>query len=356
LEQGSCLHSHSQCWWRIEILASLYFILYYQPHQLQQCDNANCCRFKRRGRKSLLIDRPEITVWRAKFLREIEKFRSEERKIFYLDETWINEGHTKTKIWVDESIKSARQAFIEGFSTGLKDPCGKGKRLIILHIGSDEGFVDGGLLIFEGSKGGDYHQEMNATVFETWFAKILKTLPNNAVIVLDNASYHSRKVEKIPTTSWRKGDIQNWLASKNMAFESAMLKAELLMLVKQHKHKFERYAVDELAVQEGKTVLRLPPYHCELNPIELIWAQIKNEVASKNITFKLRDVKPLFQEAVEHVTDENWKKCIEHSKKIENEMRRIGENFGTVPELIISLQDSSSDTSTESDSDKENFD
>jgi hypothetical protein len=154
-------------------------------------------------------------------LREIEKFRSEERKVFYLDETWINEGHTKTKIWVDESIKSARQAFIEGFSTGVKDPC---------------------------------------------------------------------------------------------------------------------------------------EYHCELNPIELIWAQIKNEVASKNITFKLRDVKPLFQEAVEHVTDENWKKCIEHSKKIENEMRRIGENFGTVPELIISLQDSSSDTSTESDSDKENFD
>jgi hypothetical protein len=92
-------------------------------------------------------------------------------------------------------------------------------------------------------------------------------------------------------------------------------------------------------------------YH---HTIELIWAL--NEVASKNITFKLRDVKPLFQEAVEHVTDENWKKCIEHSNKIENEMRRIGENFGTVPELIISLQDSSSDTSTESDSDKENFD
>jgi hypothetical protein len=48
-------------------------------------------------------------------------------------------------------------------------------------------------LLFEGSKGGDYHQEMNAT--------ILKTLPNNAEIVLDNASYHSRKVGKISTIS-----------------------------------------------------------------------------------------------------------------------------------------------------------
>lgn len=238
-------------------------------------------------------------------MREIEKFRSEGKHIFYWDETWINEGHTKSKVWVDESVKTARQALIEGLSTGLKDPSGKGKRLIILHIGSEAGFLDGGLLLFEGSKSGDYHQEMNAEVFETWFAKILKTLPENAVIVLDNASYHSRKVERTPTTSWRKGDIPNWLVSKDIAFDSAMVKAELLFLVKQHKHKFDRYVVDELAAEDGKTVLRLPPYHCEFNPIELIWAQIKNEVASKNRTFKLRDLKPLFHEAVEHVTPEN---------------------------------------------------
>jgi hypothetical protein len=89
--------------------------------------------------------------------------------------------------------KTKRLCSILDTETGLKDACGKGKRSIMLPIGSDEGFVDGGVLLFEGSKSGDYHQEMNAT--------ILKTLPNNAVIVLDNASYHSRKVEKIPTTS-----------------------------------------------------------------------------------------------------------------------------------------------------------
>jgi hypothetical protein len=54
--------------------------------------------------------------------------------------------------------------------TGLKD---KRQTLYNFTIGSDEGFVDGGLLLFEGSKGGDYHQEMNAI--------ILKTLPNNAM-------------------------------------------------------------------------------------------------------------------------------------------------------------------------------
>ena len=29
-------------------------------------------------------------------------------------------------------------------------------------------------------------------------------------------------------------------------------------------------------------VLRLPPYHCELNAIELIWADEKNFVAREN--------------------------------------------------------------------------
>ena len=58
------------------------------------------------------------------------------------------------------------------------------------------GFVDGGLLVFKGTKTTDCHEEMNAKVFEEWFQKVLQLLPDNAVIVMDNASYHSRKVEQ----------------------------------------------------------------------------------------------------------------------------------------------------------------
>ncbi|KAL4119462.1 hypothetical protein QTP88_012269 [Uroleucon formosanum] len=31
----------------------------------------------------------------------------------------------------------------------------------------------------------------------------------------------------------------------------------------------------------GHEMVRLPPYHCQYNPIELIWAQVKSEVAKK---------------------------------------------------------------------------
>jgi hypothetical protein len=52
-------------------------------------------------------------------------------------------------------------------TTGLTNPTGKGKRLIILHIGSDKGFLTGGLLCFESKKNSaDYHNEMNGDSFK----------------------------------------------------------------------------------------------------------------------------------------------------------------------------------------------
>ena len=40
-------------------------------------------------------------------------------------------------------------------------------------------------------------------------------------------------------------------------------------------------------------VLRSPVRHCELNPIELIWAQMKRYVACRNNTFRMKDVQKL---------------------------------------------------------------
>jgi len=62
----------------------------------------------------------------------------------------------------------------------------------------------------------------------------------------------------------------------------------------------------------GHEVVRLPPYHCQYNPIELIWAQVKNDVAGKNHTFKIADVEILVNNALDSITKEVWTKCGEH--------------------------------------------
>lgn len=307
--------------------------------------------YSRRGRDSNLIDKNEIIVWRRKYLRQIKSFREEGRKIYYTDETWVNAGHTVSKVWKDTSVKSSKQAFLSGLSTGLKSPSGKGKRLIITHIGSDSGFVDGGLDIFESNKNKDYHEDMNSERFEKWFADILPRLEDNCVIVIDNAPYHSRKSEKIPNRSWKKQKIIDWLITKNIDFEDDMLKAELLQLVNRNKNKYDKYAVDEMAKDQNKTVLRLPPYHCELNPIELIWAQIKDYVAKENKTFKMPHVKDLCMQSISRIGAEEWKNCIQHvTDKVEKQMWDLDTAIDKIVDsLTIDLNSNSSTSNSESD-------
>nr|CAI5867612.1 unnamed protein product [Callosobruchus analis] len=240
----------------------------------------------------------KVICWRRQYLREIRKVRRAGNTIFYLDETWINEGHFVTKVLQDKRITNARQAYIEGLSTGLNAPTGKGRRLIITHIGGDKGFVDGGLLVFVSNSTKDYHEEMTSDVFEEYFSQMIDLLPGNSVIVMDNASYHSRFKEPLPNTKWKKQELLDWLISKNIQPQERLLKPELLSLCKLHSSKFKRYAVDEIAKEGEIKVLRLPPYHCELNPIELIWAQIKGYVARNNTTFKLQDVRQLLKDSI----------------------------------------------------------
>ncbi|VEN53573.1 unnamed protein product, partial [Callosobruchus maculatus] len=87
--------------------------------------------------------------------------------------------------------------------------------------------------------------------------------------------------DDVPTNASRKLDIQNWLRSKNISFHESLLKVELLQIVNEHKAEYNKYRIDEMAKEKNKLVLRLPLYHCELNPTELVWAEIKNAVAEK---------------------------------------------------------------------------
>jgi hypothetical protein len=91
-------------------------------------------------------------------------------------------------------------------------------------------------------------------------------------------------------------------------------------------------------------VLRLPPYHCELNPTELVWPFIKNDAAN-NSTFKFSVVNILFQQALTKVLPEHWKNNIAHVKKGESQMCEIDNlTDSTIEEIIINIVSDSSST------------
>lgn len=167
--------------------------------------------------------------------------------------------------------------------------------------------------MFQGKTGtGDYHNEMNIDHFMEWFStKLVPNLPACSVIVLDNAKYHNAVVEKQPTTSTRKADIQAWLHKHNIPFNDGMLKSELLQLVKLNSVPTV-YKTDIVAEIAGHCVLRLPIAHYELNPIELIWAQVKCYAARNNKIFTMAEALKLSRDGINTVTAENWAACVQH--------------------------------------------
>ena len=72
----------------------------------------------------------------------------------------------------------------------------------MICYGSSAGFVDNALLWCGKDISKcyiDYHQNMNCEVFESWFGdKLIPNLPKDGKtpIVLDNAKYHCRLMEK----------------------------------------------------------------------------------------------------------------------------------------------------------------
>ncbi|KAF6201607.1 hypothetical protein GE061_003999 [Apolygus lucorum] len=143
------------------------------------------------------------------------------------------------------------------------------------------------------------------------------------------------------------------IALKRLPCSSDMLKVELLSLVKMRKPLHPTYLLDQKASERGHTVIRLPPYHCHFNPVELVWSWLKDFVGKRNTTFKLEDVKALVHTAVENITPEHWKSYVKHVRGIIDEAwEKDSLTDEEIEQFVISLSgDSSDESSWEEDSD-----
>ncbi|KAE9525310.1 hypothetical protein AGLY_014378 [Aphis glycines] len=316
---------------------------------LQEDLKFGCVKMKKNRNKALL-EREDIITWRRNYLEKIRYYRAENRPIYYLDETWINVGETQSRTWVDTTMKSSGETFIEGKTKEQKEPSGKGKRLIVLHIGSTDGFVPGGLLCFESKTNSiNYHDDLNSDIFYDWFERILPLLKENAVIVMDNASHHSVKKIQMPTKSWKKQNIIDWLESKGEIVKHPVLKIDLLKKVRQLRQYDDEDVLDEYAKDYQKLVMRLPPYHCGLNPIKLAMRiSVKNYVGTHNTTYELKDVIELLKKGLENVTPEMWTNFVGHV--IEEE-----EKFWNIDSIIEEILNGELEERNTSSSDSDYF-
>lgn len=295
---------------------------------------------KTKSNRKLLMEKPDIQQKRLNYLRNLKRYREENRPVVYMDETYIHSSHTHKKSWSDNT------------NEGLRQPVSKGQRLVIVNAGNENGFIPNAYLKFKSkTHKGDYHNDMNFINYKKWIEEmLLPNLPPRSVIVIDNAPYHNVQIEKSPNMSSRKDEMKEWLRKRSIVFNDKMLKAELYEIIRVHKPHFKTYAIDKLLNDKGHDVLRLPPYHPDLNPIELVWASMKQFVADRNVEYKLNATEKLCDEFFSTFSLNEWKTRCEHARKAEKFFMDKEPLLDDVLDtFIINVGD-------DSDSDSENFD
>ena len=306
-------------------------------------------KFKTECNRRFLCEQPNIIFKRVNFLTKYNDHLNEGlRDTVFLDETWIFLSGTNRRAWQDDSARSVRKVRGSG-----------GKRFVILHAGTRNGFVSNASLIFSSNCDSvDYHNCMNSATFEKWVAEqLIPNLEEPSLIILDNASYHSRLVDKNPTNSWKKEEIIEWFRKHNIAFRPASLKTELLAISKAHRIP-NKFVVDEMLREHGHEVLRLPPYHCQFNAIELIWSNCKRYYDKHIDSCEGRSdekVKCMWERALQQCTPNNWNECVRHTEDLIKswwEREKVLDVTDIQPLIITNINESSSSECDDTDSEE----
>ena len=128
---------------------------------------------------------------------------------------------------------------------------------------------------------------MSGILFEDWFENMLTAnLPKErkVVVVMDNAKYHCRFIKKAPTMNIKMDEMIAFMSKHDIEIPNPIpaksVLLEKILIIFENIEK--QYVIDVLVEKAGYSVLRLPLYHCILNPIEMAWNQLKHHVRHLN--------------------------------------------------------------------------
>lgn len=214
---------------------------------------------------------------RATYFQNLDDLRANGAQIYYYDETWFNVGDEKRSIWLSD----------HGVGR-LRKNDGKGKRLAISAMINSHGVDIDTVDIFSC----DEDHSMNSSHFIEWLRKAAAHLrqqysgSTRICIVLDNARWHNELCDdaKPAKRSWRKNQIQQWLQQRKIKYETSQKKAQLFELAIANAPP-KKFKTNVVAAEFNVQLLRLPIKHCVLNPVELLWAQLKEHIRKNNTTF-----------------------------------------------------------------------
>ena len=131
-----------------------------------------------------------------------------------------------------------------------------------------------------------------------------------------------------------------WLSKHNIPYGERELNVELWFKITEFlkTYRGEKFFLDAQLKNMQVEVVRMPPYHCDFNPIEKCWAFRKQFVAAKNQgKHNLEELKSFWEESRKAMTIEHIEKLFERVIRIEDQFAEIDsrevEDSGTTEDV-----------------------
>ena len=204
--------------------------------------------------------------------------------------------------------------------------------------------------VFEGGKQTvDYHGMFDTKYFVEWMVKLLEALDKrdirNAVIVMDNAKYHKTLPEGTPKVSWPKHQMIEYCRLNNIPVNDNDLKSVLWGRMKAFIQENVKPIIVSMAEEAGHTVVWSPPHHSDLQPIELVWANVKGIVGRQYTTeTTFQDVKNRLDAAFTGLESKTVNGCI---RKANTHLEQLLEHILAMEAIVEDSDDDNDDDSHE---------
>ena len=115
--------------------------------------------------------------------------------------------------------------------------------------------------------------------------------------------------------------------------------------------------MDKFCNLKGVDILRLPPYNCDLNPIEHIWGIVKNNLRDIiNNSTKIAEIVEISKDVLRKISSNTAANVFQHVRKREEWYRKMEGMCGALRKIepfIINLEDEFTDEDSDEDSDGE---
>jgi len=166
----------------------------------------------------------------------------------------------------------------------------------------------------------DCHGMFDSVHFIKWMKKLLEALAarnvQNSLIVMDNAKHHTSLPEGTPKGSWKKQRMIECCTEHNVPLDPADLKSVIWDRLRKHVEENIKPVIVSMAEASGHEVVWSPPHHSDLQPIELVWANVKGTVGRQHTTdTTFKDVLVRLKQAFEDVDANSVRGCVRKANK-----------------------------------------